>query len=49
MKIEVLIEDRRWQQAELERLSVKALQAVLAHFNLWAAQFEVDILGVISL
>ena len=45
MKIEVLIEDRRWQQAELERLSVKALQAVLAHFNLWAAQFEVDILA----
>ena len=30
MKIEVLIEDRRWQQADLERLSVKALRAVLA-------------------
>ena len=45
MKVEVLIEDCRWRQSELERLSVKALQAVLAHFNLRAEQFEVDILA----
>ena len=45
MKVEVLIEDYRWDQAELERLSVTALQAVLAHFNLLSERFEVDILA----
>ena len=45
MNVEVLIEDCRWEQAELERLSLKALQAVLAHFNLGSERFEVDILA----
>lgn len=45
MNVEVLIEDYRWEQVELERLSLKAFQAVLAHFNLRSERFEVDILG----
>ncbi len=45
MSVEVLIEDCRWQRVELEHLSAKALRAVLAHFNLRAEQFEVDILA----
>ncbi|MGB0170126.1 MAG: rRNA maturation RNAse YbeY, partial [Paracoccaceae bacterium] len=45
MNVEVLVEDCRWEQAELERLSVKALQAVLVHFNLRSERFEVDILA----
>lgn len=44
LEADILIEDRRWAEAGLEKLSVTAIKAVLANLGL-KGRFEVSVLG----
>jgi len=43
--VDVLIEDKRWNGAELNDLARKWVPAVLSHFDLTAKRYSVSILG----
>lgn len=45
MLTEVMIEDARWQAAQLEALAERAAEATLAHLALDPAAFEISVLG----
>ena len=45
MSVEVILEDERWNELDLESCSQSAFDAVMSYFNLMDARFECCVLG----